>query len=288
MAEGSARRLALVLLALSALPALAAPPLPAPIRGMTDEAFAECRSAGGAPSLAADYARPADLNGDGTEDFLVDFVGLTCAGADGHFRGPDGFPVSVWLSGPGGHVRAWSGTALESRLETETDPPGVIVRLAGASCDPPGTGACERRLDLAAPAGAGAASGRPGGWSLRAAPGPAPVAVAPMPGPLRDMALFCLSGRPFLALMPAPGASLPETITLSFRFSDRTLTATARHEATAGEAHVIDLATTPLAQALAGRDSAVDVALGEKPLGTLSLAGSSKAIRGALEGCLRF
>jgi hypothetical protein len=271
----------------AALPALALS-LPAPLQKVTDAAVAECRDAGGAPSLQADYARAEDLNGDGVEDYLIDFVGLNCAGAESYFCGSAGCPVSVWVSTPGGYESAWSGPAQASRIDTATTPPGVVVSLHGQFCDPPRTGAdgCEQRIALASvPTDPAPARPRPAGWTLREVPGSSPVAVSAGPAPIHDIALFCLSGAPFLAILPEsppPGT----TLRVGFAFSGQTLTATARHEATAGGAYVIDLRETPLAQALAGRDSKTAITLDGAALGELSLAGSSKAIRGALASCL--
>lgn len=275
--------------------ALAAPPLPAPIQAMTDAAAAECREAGGALSLAPDYARPADLDGDGRDDYLVDFIGLACEGAGpgAGFCGAEGCPVSVWLSSSGSYARAWSGTTRASYLDTLAEPPGIVIELDGALCDPPRAAAatCEKRLDFAAArsaeAGGEAEADRPEGWTLRAAPGSETAAVAPLPAPLRDMALFCLSGQPFLALVPEAGADLPESIRVSFGFSGETLSGTARREASAGGAYVIGEAGARIARALAGPDAAVDLGLDGTPLGPLSLTGSSRTIRAALDACLK-
>lgn len=272
-----------------ALPA-AAQTLPAPIQAVTDAAFAECRDVGGTPSLLADYARSADLNGDGTDDWLIDFVGLNCAGAESYFCGSAGCPVSVWVSTPRGYESAWSGPAQASRIDTSATPPGVVVALHGQFCEPPRDGpeGCEQRIALAAApetAPAGAEPPRPAGWSLRAVPGSTPVAVSAGPAPIHDIAIFCLAGAPFLAVVPeAPPPG--ELLRLGFGFSSGTLGVTARREPTAGNAYVIDLRATPLAQQLAGRDSRVAVTLEGAALGELSLAGSSKAIRSALAACL--
>lgn len=288
-----------LVLALIAAAAHAAPPLPAPVQEMTDAAAARCREAGGALSLAPDYARPADLNGDGLDDYLVDSIGLVCEGTGAGFCGPEGCPVAVWLSSPGGHRRVWSGTARASYLNTSTEPPGIVIERGGEFCDPPRAAAetCETRLDLADAASAegdgaqdrsaGTATDRPEGWTLRATPGSEPVAVAPLPAPLRDMALFCLSGQPFIALVPETEAALTETVQVSFAFSGETLSGTARREASAGNSYVIDEAGARIARALAGPDASVDLELDGTPLGTVSLAGSSRTIRTALDDCLK-
>ncbi len=283
-------RSVLALLLGLASPALALD-LPPPIQKLTDGAFAECREAGGAPSLLADYARTADLNGDGAEDYLIDFVGLNCAGAESYFCGSAGCPVSVWASTPAGLESAWSGPAQASRIDTSVTPPVVEVHLHGQFCDPPAAGVdgCDQRVALAAPKAAeatGPAPARATGWTLRTVPGSSPVAVSPAPLPLHEIALFCLAGAPFLAALPESPPPT-ETLRLGFTFAERSLEAVARREASAGGAYVVDLRATPLAQALAGRDSTARLSLDGVALGDLSLAGSSKAIRGALSDCLK-
>ncbi len=111
------------------------------------------------------------------------------------------------------------------------------------------------------------------------------MAVSTGPGAIRDIMLFCLSGAPFLALRldpPREDASLDVT----FTFSDGALTAPAGREDGLDGAYVIDLAAHELAPRLAGRDSRVDISLDGSAQGTLSLSGSTVAIRGALAACL--
>jgi hypothetical protein len=63
--------------------------------------------------------------------------------------------------------------------------------------------------------------------------------------------------------------------------------ASAGYEKTAGGAFVVALADGPLSSRLAGRDSEVEVSVDGMAEGRLSLAGSTRAIRGALEPCRR-
>jgi len=140
-------------------------------------------------------------------------------------------------------------------------------------------------LSAALICGPAAAQDPAGAWTLRAAPGADPVAVSTGPGAIRDIMLFCLSDMPFLALRlaePRDAAALE----VGFAFSDGAVTAEAGREAGLDGAYVIDLAAHPVAPRLAGRDSRVDVSLDGETQGTLSLSGSTVAIRGALATCL--
>jgi hypothetical protein len=125
------------------------------------------------------------------------------------------------------------------------------------------------------------------GWTLREVPGSTPVALGGGMGEIAWFAGFCLQGQPFLTLMFTPTRTA-ETVTLRFAFGEGPVEAPATLEPTAGGAHVIALAGSPLAARLAGRDSRVAVAVDGTEAGTLSLAGSTRALRAALGSCLGF
>ena len=115
-------------------------------------------------------------------------------------------------------------------------------------------------------------------------PGASPVALGAGPGDLSSLAAFCLEGQPFLALT-FHDRPQSESVALDFAFSDGPLAVTAGFESTAGGAYVVALADSPLAARLAGRDSEVEIEVDGEPQGILSLAGSTKSLRGALADC---
>ncbi len=124
----------------------------------------------------------------------------------------------------------------------------------------------------------------PAGWTLRVTPDATPIAMLDGPGNIRHLALFCLSGEPFLALFfRAPPT--PETLRLAFSFADARFEGEARRESGAGGAHVLALRDQPLASLLAGHDAEVDLAIDGAKAGRLTLRGSSKAIHAALAPC---
>jgi hypothetical protein len=126
--------------------------LPEAVEAFTRENVEACRSAGGSPSLQPGYATEAELNGDGAPDWVTDLAGLECAGAWSYFCGSAGCPVTVWLSGPGGHAVGWGGHAQAWRLEGAQ----VVLSLHGQLCTPPRVGAegCEVAMGFAGQAGA--------------------------------------------------------------------------------------------------------------------------------------
>jgi hypothetical protein len=175
--------------------------LPADIAAYTEEVIAECRGAGGSPSLQGldfpgagtteevyvPYLTAADLNGDGVADYVTDLAGLECANAWSYFCGSAGCPVTVWLSGGDGYATEWGGHAQAWELKgTE-----VVLYLHGQMCTPPRTGVegCEEvlRFDGAAGGAGGAAAPVPEG-ALASSPRPQPrpggaVAAAPVAEP---------------------------------------------------------------------------------------------------------
>jgi len=302
-------------------PAAAQAGLPPELAAFAAERSAECAALGGAPRVGPAFATAVDLTGDGALDYIVDLAGIECANAWSAFCGSAGCPVSVWIAGPGGHGREWADYAQAWSIDGAGDAVAVVVERHGSACPDAASGAetCRERLTFAGaagpaapaapaaadagspdaeatpPAGTAAAASAaapaaaleaPGveGWTLREAPGGSPVAVSDGPGGLASIAVFCLGGQPFLAAVPREPAEGAE-VELGFAFSRESVSAAARREESAGGALVVDLAGSPLAGLLSGRDTSARVSLAGAEQGTLSLRGSTRAIRAALSGC---
>lgn len=288
--------------------------LPAPLAAFVAERSAECTALGGTPRVGPAFATPVDLTGDGALDYVTDLAGVECANAWSAFCGSAGCPVAVWIAGPAGLERKWSDYAQGWSLDSAGPTPVVVVERHGGACPGSASGAesCSERLTFAgapaaprpvaeapapaapavpvepSPAAAAAAITAPiaEGWSLRQTGDGAPVAVSAAPGAFSTVAIFCLSGQPWLAATPrAPFAG--ETAQLEFVFSAGSASSTARREDGAGGALVIELADRPLIGLLSGRDSTARLALDGVDQGVLSLRGSTKAIRAAVAGCTR-
>jgi hypothetical protein len=176
----------------------------------------------------------------------------------------------------------------EVQIEAEAqpeDPPDLIEPEPAADPAP------EADLPGPLPRPDDAATGEPShpepGWTLRQATGSSPVALGGGPGQVVSVAAFCLGGSPWLALEldPAPEAA---SIRADFGFTGTRVEAEALREDGAGGAYVIELADSPLAGLLAGSDSVAALGLDGTQQGPLSLAGSTRVIRAALEDCHAF
>ena len=119
-------------------------------------------------------------------------------------------------------------------------------------------------------------------------PGASPVALGVGTGDIASLAAFCLAGQPFLAVTFRDRAPRPTRSRSASPSAEGALEGRAGFEATAGGAYVVALAGQPLAARLAGRDSEVDVSVDGAAQGSLSLAGSTRALRGALADCHGF
>ncbi len=292
----------------------AAQDLPPPLAAFAAEQSAACVGLGGTPRVGPAFATPVDLTGDGALDYIVDLAGVECANAWSAFCGSAGCPVSIWIAGPAGPTREWADYAQGWSIDAEGAEVAVVVERHGGACDAPGVEPCRERLvfagapvappeaaadaDDVAPAAAPTAEATPAtapaealaapgseGWTLREVPGSTPVAVSDAPGAVASVAVFCLAGQPWLAAsLREPSAA--ETAEVTFAFAASSVSSTARREAQAGGALVIELADRPLAGLLSGRDGSARIALDGTEQGVLSLKGSTRAIRGALATCM--
>ncbi len=297
--------------------------LPPMLREFAEQDMAACREGGGDPSLDPEYATAADLNGDGVPDYLINLAGLQCAGAWSYFCGSAGCPVSVWISGGGDWTNEWSGHAQDVRIVGSA----VEVHLHGEFCEPRRTGAegCDLRLDFASatpatatgtvtapPAAAGSEAPRPAGrvvagalpdvvpasgavrdlpdlpdgWTVRRTDGAPVAAIAPGPGDVHSFAAFCREGAPVLSVMLRRAGDAPTRL-VQFAFDDWTFSETAELQEPGTGVYTMTLGRDALAGRLAGRDSSVRVGLDRSHQGTLSLTGSTRALREALAPCLR-
>lgn len=308
----------IILAALAILAAAPAAAQPAPVARSTAESFQSCREVGGTPSLKPGFETRIDLNGDGIEDYILDYQHLECANAWSLFCGSAGCPLGVFVSAGGefkdeslGHVQGWE--------LIQGTPPVIEVSLHGAMCRRGGIGVegCTRRFawngrKLAmlgaaeaarpqaqparpAPQPAPQATARPpapptpGDWSLRPVAGRTPVATVAGPGVIQSVSLLCFNGVPVVALVLRGQPTVTRaTVTFLFPSLGRIDHPIGQQPGGGQNVWYADLRRSRLPQLLAGRDSEATVAINGVRMGPLSLRGSTASIRGALESCYRF
>mgnify|MGYP000268254795 CR=1 FL=1 len=127
-----------VFLGLALLGAAAPAQLPHGVLYEYYEAAQMCEAMGGMGELTIEpeFARLADLNGDGVSDVIVDHSGLSCsAGASLFASGSSGFTIKIYLGGQEGLEPAYESTVREWRLVDTSDGPALeLVTAGGAEC----------------------------------------------------------------------------------------------------------------------------------------------------------
>ncbi|WP_137176835.1 hypothetical protein [Roseomonas sp. AR75] len=309
----------LFLLLLGAVPAFAQ--VPQTVQRNQREAEADCRSAGGRPSILPAFQAQLDLNGDGQPDYVQDYTGLDCQGAASFFCGSAGCPLVIFLS-PAyraeglGHSQSWT-------VDRTRTPPAMVLSLHGSSCGRAGADSCEVRLAWngreMARIGAGAPAPRvaspapirpapaPGGetksgtpaanapppaasppgstWQVRQGGDGRSIAVVAGPGVVSAFTVMCHQGVPVaaLALRARPPAG---PVTLSF--AGRGGRASVPLAPGGGNVWMADLRNSAVPGLLAGNDSSLELRINGGLQGRLPLQGSTRAVRDALQGCLAF
>ncbi|NCT82379.1 MAG: hypothetical protein GXC94_04500 [Comamonadaceae bacterium] len=85
--------------------ALAAPPLPSPVRAVVDAMSADCRAAGGKPGASPGLVGTVDVDGDGRDDHVIYTGAFECEGAESLFNGAGGGSVRIFLGTAAGGAK---------------------------------------------------------------------------------------------------------------------------------------------------------------------------------------
>lgn len=126
-------------------------------------------------------------------------------------------------------------------------------------------------------------------WSLRPLPGRTPVASVGGPGVIHSLSLLCFEGVPVTAIALRGRPTVAEArLTLEFPTLGRIDQPIGRQPGGGENVWYADLRGSPLPRLLAGRDSEAAVTINGVRQGTISLRGSTAAIRAALASCYRF
>jgi hypothetical protein len=105
----------------------------------------ECRALGGRPNTEA-MLTVDDLNGDGGEDWIVDFAKLRCAGATNPFCGTGGCSLQIFLWSNGSTWKSAFDELVRSYRLTKTGGRRTLeVTMGGSACDKPNYQTCNMR-----------------------------------------------------------------------------------------------------------------------------------------------
>ncbi|WP_144299748.1 hypothetical protein [Elioraea rosea] len=296
----------------------AAQALPPPMSTQQNEWFAECRSFGGRPVAGPEFVTREDLNGDGQPDYILSVNGMNCEGAFTALCAGQACPLAVFLSGQGGYRRAYLENVHAWEIDRSVSPPAMKMMWLASHCgiNYRGPDVCERRYaasgqtmsqvgglgaareatprqqqqpqrqqqQQAAAPGAGAAAA----WQLRPVQGRGDAAMATGPGVIAGLALVCNGPVPIAVFTLRARPPQGQTV-VSFAFSSGRIDAPIRPlQGAAANAWYADLRASRLPRMLAGNDASVPILINGGRQGTLSLSGSTAAIRSALAACYPF
>jgi hypothetical protein len=99
-----------------------------------EDAAKSCREMGGAPNTDA-MLKADDLNGDGAEDWIVDYKKLQCAGTPNPFCGSGGCMLQIFLwSGGSTWTKAFDDTVQSYRFINSGGQRALEVKFSGSAC----------------------------------------------------------------------------------------------------------------------------------------------------------
>ena len=112
------------------------------------QATEDCRAIGGRPNADA-MLKVDDLNGDGGEDWIVDFSKLRCAGATNPFCGRGGCSLQIflWTGGSEG-TRVFDEIVQSYRLTRVNGRRAVAINMGGSACGKPNYQTCAKTYSI--------------------------------------------------------------------------------------------------------------------------------------------
>jgi hypothetical protein len=122
-------------------PARAAEP-PDNVVDAVADAERQCRDMDGKPNSDA-VLTVKDVNGDGGEDWVVDYAKLKCEGGINPMCGSDGCSLQIYLwNGAAAWTLAFDETVQGYKFTKAGGRPALRVTFAGAACDKPSAQSC--------------------------------------------------------------------------------------------------------------------------------------------------
>lgn len=282
---------------------------PAAVEAEFSEARATCRESGGTARFETGGGKdePAfetriDLNGDGKEDYILDYTGLSCDSRSGDFINPGlcgsaGCPLAIFVSGPGGYRAAPVGHVQGWEINRATNPPRLRLGLHGSACGQVGADTCYqdwgwngRAFARLGSAGSGASStvaqgGPARGWTQSTGRNGYRVAsIRDLPPPVAGVAITCERNVPMVMMNLGRRAGRTVNVGFATRGGRAEITLVPVVAAGGWAGPIRDMRMLDL---LSGPDGQAQVTIAGQAAGAIPLAGSSQAIREALAGCYR-
>jgi hypothetical protein len=114
------------------------------VAAVVSRAAAECRSMGGQPNTDA-VLTVDDLNGDGGEDWIVDFSKFGCAGSANPFCGSGGCSLQIFLWSSGSTWRSvFDDVVQQYRLMRVQGRRGIEISSRGGACGKSSAQTCRK------------------------------------------------------------------------------------------------------------------------------------------------
>jgi hypothetical protein len=123
--------------------AVAAEP-PALVAESIAEASKTCTDVGGKPAEGAGFATVRDLDGNGVEDWVLDFERFECDGAASLFCGTGGCTLEIYLGRDGTWQKVFADNVRSYKLVKRGKRPAIAVSLHGSACGRAGVHDCPK------------------------------------------------------------------------------------------------------------------------------------------------
>lgn len=83
-----------------------------------------------------------DVNGDGQEDYILDYGKFLCGGSYSTFCGSAGCSTTIFASTPNGYTKVFDDNVQDIKFRTIKGKPAIILGLHGSACGKAGVAPC--------------------------------------------------------------------------------------------------------------------------------------------------
>lgn len=139
-------RWTLILLTLISFSTLAhaAAPLPPAVQAEINGEMKECSTHNA--KFKKGFLTRKDINGDGKEDYILDFGQFLCGSPYSSYCGSGGCSTSVYVSTANGYMRVLNDTVHSVEFKTIGGRPAMLLQVHGSACGREGAFVCKETL----------------------------------------------------------------------------------------------------------------------------------------------